>query len=76
MIEWLPRFVARIPTTVHSKLLVAFLTLVLLLITVGLVGLQVLSGVNRRVEDMVKLQRKIAAYRQLPPAQGVSAPSA
>jgi signal transduction histidine kinase len=65
MIEWLPRIVARVPTTVHTKLLVAFLTLVVLLITVGLVGLQVLTGVNRRVEDMVKLQRKIAAYRQL-----------
>ena len=65
MIEWLPRFVARVPTTVHTKLLVAFLTLVVLLITVGLVGLQVLTGVNSRVEDMVKLQRKIAAYRQL-----------
>ena len=65
MIEWLPRIVARVPTTVHTKLLVAFLTLVVLLITVGLVGLQVLTGVNSRVEDMVKLQRKITAYRQL-----------
>jgi signal transduction histidine kinase len=65
MIEWLPRIVARVPTTVHTKLLVAFLTLVVLLITVGLVGLEVLTGVNHRVEDMVKLQRKIAAYRQL-----------
>ena len=65
MIKWLPRFVARVPTTVHTKLLVAFLTLVVLLITVGLVGLQVLTGVNSRVEDMVKLQRKITAYRQL-----------
>jgi hypothetical protein len=38
---------------------------VVLLITVGVVGLQLLSGVNRRAEEMVKLQRKIAAYRQL-----------
>src|SRR4029077_8056298 len=29
------------------------------------VGLQVLSGVNRRAEEAVTLQRKIAAYRQL-----------
>jgi signal transduction histidine kinase len=65
MIKWLPRFVARVPTTVHTKLLVAFLTLVVLLITVGLVGLQVLIEVNSRVEEMVKLQRKITAYRQL-----------
>ena len=53
------------PATVHAKLLAAFLIIVLLLITVGAVGLQVLSGVNRRAEDLVKLQRKIAAYRQL-----------
>jgi signal transduction histidine kinase len=65
MKDWLPRLVARVPATVHSKLLAAFLTIVALLITVGLVGLQLLSGVNRRAEDMVKLQRKIAAYRQL-----------
>jgi signal transduction histidine kinase len=62
---WLPRLVARVPARVHSKLLVAFLTIVVLLITVGVVGLQLLSGVNRRAEEMVKLQRKIAAYRQL-----------
>ena len=61
----LPRLVGRVPATVHSKLLVAFLTIVVLLIAVGLVGLQLLSGVNRRGEEMVKLQRKIAAYRQL-----------
>lgn len=65
MTEWLPRLVARVPTPVHTKLLFAFLTIVVLLITVGLVGLQVLSGVNRRTEEAVKLQRKIAAYRQL-----------
>ena len=65
MIEWLPRLVARVPTAVHVKLLVAFLAIVVLLIAVGAVGLQVLSGVNRRAEELVKLQRKIAAYRQL-----------
>ena len=53
------------PATVHAKLLAAFLIIVLLLITVGAVGLEVLSGVNRRADDRVKLQRKIAAYRQL-----------
>ena len=62
---WLPRLVGRVPATVHSKLLVAFLTIVVLLIAVGVVGLQLLSAVNRRAEEMVKLQRKIAAYRQL-----------
>ena len=63
--NWLPRLVARVPATVHTKLLAAFLAMVVLLITVGAVGLQVLSGVNRRSEDVVQLQRKIAAYRQL-----------
>lgn len=65
MRDCLPRIVARVPATVHSKLLLAFLSIVILLITVGVVGLQLLSGVNRRAEEMVKLQRKIAAYRQL-----------
>jgi len=63
--EWLPRIVARAPATVHKKLLAAFLSIVVLLIMVGAVSLEVLSGVNRRVEDLVTLQRKIAAYRQL-----------
>jgi len=65
MMDWLPRLVARIPATVHAKLLGAFLAIVVLLIAVGAVGLQALSGVNRRAEDLVRLQRKIAAYRQL-----------
>lgn len=65
MMDWLPRLVSRVPATVHTKLLGAFLAIVVLLIAVGAVGLQVLSGVNRRAEDLVRLQRKIAAYRQL-----------
>ena len=65
MTDWLPRLVARLPAGVHAKLLVAFLIIAALLIVVGAVGLQVLSGVNRRAEDLVKFQRKIAAYRQL-----------
>ena len=65
MMDSLPRLVARIPATVHRKLLGAFLAIVVLLIAVGAVGLQVLSGVNRRADDLVRLQRKIAAYRQL-----------
>ena len=62
---WLVRLVARVPVTVHTKLLTAFLAIVVLLITVGGVGLQTLSAVNQRAEDVVQLQRKIAAYRQL-----------
>jgi CHASE3 domain sensor protein len=62
---WLIRLVSRVPVSVHGKLLAAFLAIVLLLITVGAVGLRALYDVNRRAEDLVKLQRKIAAYRQL-----------
>ena len=65
MRAWLVGLVARVPVTVHAKLLTAFLAIVLLLIVVGAVGLQTLSTVNRRAEDVVQLQRKIAAYRQL-----------
>ena len=65
MTQWLPRLVARIPATVHAKLVVAFLVIVGLLVVLGAIGLGVLSDVNRRSEDLVKLQRKIAAYRQL-----------
>ncbi len=63
--ERLVRLVARIPVTVHAKLLAGYLAMVILLVTVGAVGLEVLGGVNRRAEDLVQLQRKIAAYRQL-----------
>src|SRR5205809_5214064 len=65
LLRVLPRLVARIPAAVHTKLLVAFLIVVGLFIALGAVGLGVLGGVNRRSEDLVKLQRKIAAYRQL-----------
>jgi methyl-accepting chemotaxis protein len=63
--NWLPRFVARIPAKVHAKLVVAFLAIVVLLITIGAIGLLVLSHSHRRAEELVGLQRKIAAYRQL-----------
>jgi len=65
LIDWLPRLVARVPTKVHAKLLAAFLTIVVLLISVGAVGLQELNESNRRAAELVGLQRKIAAYRQL-----------
>jgi len=39
--------------------------MVVLLITVGAVGLQVLGEANRRAEELVALHRKIAAYRQI-----------
>jgi signal transduction histidine kinase len=65
MIAWVPRLLARLPVSVHAKLLVAFLVIVGLLVTVSAVGLGLLGETNRRAEELVILHRKIAAYRQL-----------
>jgi signal transduction histidine kinase len=59
------RFVARAPARVQTKLLVAFLTIAALLVITGAGGLRELSGVNKRTEELIKLQRKIEAYRQV-----------
>src|SRR3954454_12993511 len=58
-------FVARAPARVQTKLLVAFLAMVALLIVLGVVGLRVLSEADHRTEDLIRLHRKIAAYRQV-----------
>jgi len=50
---------------VQTKLLLAFLVIVTLLIALGAVGLGVLTGVNDRTTQLIKLERKIAAYRQI-----------
>jgi len=57
--------VSRVPARVQAKLLAAFLAIAMLLIIVGAASLYVLSGVNERTEELVKLQRKIEAYRQV-----------
>ena len=57
--------VSRVPARVQVKLLAAFLAIEVLLIVMGAVGLQVLSGVNQRADELIKLQRKIEAYRQV-----------
>jgi signal transduction histidine kinase/DNA-binding response OmpR family regulator len=57
--------VSRVPARVETKLLAAFLAIVVLLIATGAVGLRVLSGVNQNTEQLIQLQRKIAAYRQM-----------
>src|SRR5262249_28465038 len=59
------RFLARVPARVQTKLLVAFLTIAALLVITGAGGLRELSGVNKRTEELIKLQRKIEAYRQV-----------
>jgi signal transduction histidine kinase len=65
MTGWLVDLVARVPARVQVKLLTAFLAIAMLLIIVGAVGLQVLGGVNQRTEELIGLQRKIEAYRQV-----------
>ncbi len=57
--------VARLPVRVQTKLLAAFLAIVALLIALGAVGLYTLSGVNERTEELIRSERKIAAYRQV-----------
>jgi signal transduction histidine kinase/DNA-binding response OmpR family regulator len=63
--SWLPYLVARVPATIRTKLLASFLLIVVLLVTVGVVGVQGLREANQRDEELVALQKKIAAYRQL-----------
>ncbi len=65
MIAWLPRWVAGLNATIHAKLLAAFLLIALLLLSAAAVGLMALTEMHQRAEQMVQLQRKIAAYRQL-----------
>jgi signal transduction histidine kinase len=57
--------VSRVPARVQVKLLAAFLAIEVLLIVMGAVGLQVLSGVNQRTDELIRLQRKIEAYLQV-----------
>ena len=61
LVDW----VARLPARVQTKLLIAFLSIVGLLIVLGSVGLQVLSGVNDQTNALIELERRIAAYRQV-----------
>jgi HAMP domain-containing protein len=56
---------ARLPLTVRTKLYVAFVGIVLLLVTVGILGLQVLGRSNARVEQLDALQVRATAYRAL-----------
>jgi len=62
---WPAWLIARLPLSIATKLLVAFLVIVGLLVVVGAVALEELAAVNQRAEQQVKLQRKIAAYRQI-----------
>jgi signal transduction histidine kinase len=65
MLNPLVGLIARVPARVQVKLLAAFLAITVLLIMMGAVGLQLLAGVNQRTDELIKLQRKIEAYRQV-----------
>ncbi|UCH18169.1 MAG: HAMP domain-containing protein [Burkholderiales bacterium] len=65
LLRWLPEAVARAPTTIYAKLLIAFLAIAGLLVVSGGVAIAELDRVNERAESVVTLQRKIAAYRQI-----------
>jgi signal transduction histidine kinase len=59
------RAVARLPATVHTKLLVAFVGTVVLLVVLGILGLRVLGDSNDRVEALGTLQVRATVYQQL-----------
>jgi signal transduction histidine kinase len=61
----LVRAVGRAPATVQRKLLVALAIVVLLLITVGVLGLRVLSESNGRLETLGQLPQRVATYGEL-----------
>ena len=65
ILRWPPQAIARAPVSIYAKLLAAFLAIAALLIVVSAVGIYELRAVNEAAEDLVKIQRKIAAYRQL-----------
>jgi signal transduction histidine kinase len=65
LLRWLPDVAARVPASVQTKLLVAFLAIAALLVGVGAASVIGLAAVNDRAEELVDLQRKIAAYRQI-----------
>jgi signal transduction histidine kinase len=61
----LVRLVGRVPITVQRKLLLAFGIVVLLLVTVGVLGIGVLNQSNNRVETLGVLPQRVATYTRL-----------
>lgn len=55
--------IARFPARLHSKLLFAFVGIVVLQILLGAVGLRILHAMNERNQDLIALQSKIGVYR-------------
>jgi signal transduction histidine kinase len=61
----LARVVARIPVRIRTKLFMAFVAMVLLLLGVGILGQRVLSESNDRLETLARLQKSLTVYRLL-----------
>jgi signal transduction histidine kinase len=61
----LVRAVGRLPARVHTKLLIAFVGIALLLVAVGAFGLRVLGQSNDRVGALGALQERASAYGKL-----------
>jgi signal transduction histidine kinase len=61
----LVRAVARMPWRVRTKLLVAFVGIVVLFVVVGVLGLRALGQSNARVEHLGTLQLRAATYRSI-----------
>ena len=59
------RPVARVPATVRTKLLVAFLAIAGLLVLITVLGLNVLGKANSRIEGLSALQKRASQYQQL-----------
>jgi len=57
--------IARIPARVHVKLLFAFLVIVGMLVVFGAVGLDILNRMYERNKELIALQRKVVAYRNV-----------
>jgi signal transduction histidine kinase len=61
----LTRAVGRVPATVRTKLVLAFLTIVVVLVGVAALGLRALGQSNTRAESLRNLQVHAAAYQEL-----------
>jgi signal transduction histidine kinase len=64
-IDLVVRAVARVPVTVRTKLLIAFVGTSLMLVAVGLLGQLVLGQSNDRVANLGTLQERAVEYRRL-----------
>jgi class 3 adenylate cyclase/HAMP domain-containing protein len=57
-------FVARIRATLHTKLLVGFLIIAVLLLAMGVMSIGVISAMNSQADQLIRLQRQADLARQ------------